>query len=160
MSDLCPRACENFIQLCNGYRDPETEQTLQYQNCPVHRIVKGGWIQAGDVVDGSGKNSRAVVDPSGRFADESYSMDFGFARGGLFGYANEGTHTNRSQFFITLAPCGWMNNKFVGFARVVQGFSVLAKLNNLPTSNQTPLQTVRIGACRIGPAENAPATFA
>lgn len=147
MEDMCPRAVDNFVALCEGHRDAETNKLFKYQNTPVHRIVKNGWIQTGDFIDGSGKNSLAVVDPSGVFSDESYSVDFGFPRGGILGYANEGTHSNRSQFFVTLGPCAWMNNKFVGFARVVQGFHVLAKLNAIPCSNQVPSRTVKIGAC-------------
>eukprot|EP01037_Dinobryon_pediforme_P046368 gene46368-59593_t len=54
----------------------------------------------------------------------------------VVGYANSGPHCNGSQFFITLGPCDWMNQKFVGFGRVIQGFSALKTLNSLRTSNQ------------------------
>ncbi|RYH31344.1 peptidylprolyl isomerase [archaeon] len=154
LENLCPNACENFLRLCEGYRQ-ESGKVLKYQNCPVHRLVTDGWFQTGDVIDGSGKNSAAVIDPSGQFPDESYSADFGFPRGGMFGYANEGAHTNRSQFFVTLGNSSWMNNKFVGFARVIQGFKVLKKINNIPTSNQCPTRVVRIGTCGR-PAELLP----
>lgn len=146
-ADRCPKACENFRLLCEGCRDVASNKLLKYQNTPVNRIVKNGWVQTGDVIDGTGRNSLSILDELGRFGDESFSVDFSFPRGGVFGYANEGAHSNRSQFFITLGPCAWMNNKFVGFARVVQGFAVLRKLNAQPTSNQVPVKTVKIGVC-------------
>lgn len=145
-ADRCPKAVNNFIELCHGYRDVETNKLYKYQNCPITRIVKNGWFQTGDIVDGSGKNSMAVIE-NGVFSDESYSVDFGFPRGGILGYANEGAHTNRSQFFITMGPCEWMNNKFVGFGRILQGFAVLRKINAISTSNQVPTKTIKIGPC-------------
>lgn len=156
MIDLCPKACRNFMKLIEGFKVPsEPDRTYHYMDCPVHRIVKDGWIQSGDVVSGNGKSSISVLDENYStgegLGDESFSMDFGFARGGIVGYANNGTHTNRSQFFITLAPCAWMNNKFVGFGRVIQGFDTLRRLNAVQTSNQVPIQTVKIGHCGRAP---------
>eukprot|EP00981_Chlorochromonas_danica_P006194 scaffold1307_cov166-Ochromonas_danica.AAC.16 len=147
LADHCPQAVSNFQQLCDGYRDLDNNKFLKYENSLVHRIVKNGWLQTGDLIDGSGKNSRAVVNPSGAFSDESFAVDFGFPLGGILGYANEGPHCNGSQFFITLGPCAWMNKKFVGFGRVLQGFGVLRRINVLPTSNQCPLETLKVGLC-------------
>jgi cyclophilin family peptidyl-prolyl cis-trans isomerase len=127
--------------------------TYEYKNCPIHRLVKNGWFQSGDVIDGTGKNSIAVIDESGIVRDESFAADFGFAPGGIVGYANDGPHTNRSQFFVTLAGCSWMNNKFVGVGRVLQGFNVLRVLNGLPTSNQVPSRAVIISDCGLNPTK-------
>ena len=139
----CPKAAENFKKLCEG------SGNYQYGNCPIHRIVKNGWIQTGDVVDGSGKNSVAVLEGSETVPDESFSVDFGTPFGGIVGFANEGAHTNRSQFFITIAGCSWMNNKFVGVGRILHGYSVLRALNKIETSNQVPTRIVKITDCGI-----------
>ena len=85
--------------------------------------------------------------------DESFSLDFGLAVSGVVGYANSGPHSNGSQFFITLGPCDWMNQKFVGFGRVIQGFSALRLLSSLKTSNQVPDKNIFISACGIAPVE-------
>ena len=85
--------------------------------------------------------------------DESFSIDFGLAVGGVVGYANSGPHCNGSQFFITLGPCDWMNQKFVGFGRVIQGFSALKTLNSLRTSNQVPDRNIIISACGDAPID-------
>lgn len=85
--------------------------------------------------------------------DESFTLDFGFPHGGIVGYANEGPHSNRSQFFITLGPCPWMNHKFVGVGRVLQGYEVLKRLNEIPTSNQVPTRLVKITECGLNPVK-------
>lgn len=136
-TDLCPIACENFIKLCLS-----TEKQKQYVTCPIHRIVKNGWFQTGDIIDGSGKNSLAIINSSGYVQDESFSVDFGFKLGGVVGYANSGPHSNGSQFFVTLGPAEWMNNNFLGIGRVIQGFSVLKEINGVTCSNQVPTKNI------------------
>lgn len=144
------------MQLCTGHkgRDPETGTILRYSGCPIHRIVKDGWFQCGDIVDGSGAHSIAAVpsthvDPEyGKFIpDESFTADFGISIGGMVGYCNDGPHRNGSQFFITLGPCSWMNTKYVGIGRVVYGHSSLRRINEAPTFNQRPEPTILVGDC-------------
>ena len=57
--DMCPKTCENFRGICNG-TDSEG-QTLSYAGTPIHRIVKGGWIQSGGACGSfCGVNQRAA----------------------------------------------------------------------------------------------------
>jgi cyclophilin family peptidyl-prolyl cis-trans isomerase len=42
-----------------------------YKGCPVHRIVRDGWIQSGDVVNGTGKGGVSIYGRT--FADECFS---------------------------------------------------------------------------------------
>lgn len=129
---ICPLACENFINLCND----------SYHNCPIHRVVQNGWLQSGDITDGSGQHSRSALgDP---IPDESFSIEFGNKLGGIVGYSSSGPHSNGSQFFITLGPCEWMNCTRVGFGRVIQGYDVLKRLNQISVKNQRPHPTVYI----------------
>jgi cyclophilin family peptidyl-prolyl cis-trans isomerase len=145
-TDFCPQACANFIKLCTfGCRD-------HYVHSPVHRIVKGGWVQCGDVLDGSGLNSKAAT-ASGFVPDESFSVDFGNRLGGTVGFANSGPHSSASQFFITLGPCEWMNNSFVGIGRVVQGYRALRYLNQVETNNQVPASPIEVDSCGLAPEE-------
>lgn len=146
--DLCPRACENFSLLCTGENGhvPSTEISLHYEGTPLHRIVPGGWMQGGDIMDGSGENN--IYSAFGdKFADESFSVDFGVKTGGILGYVSKEKHSNGSQFFITLGPCEWMNGTKVGFGRVLQGYGVLKKVENASQTNERPDPAILIQRC-------------
>ena len=47
------------------------------------------------------------------YADESYAVKHD--QRGVVGMANNGRHSNGSQFYITLQPASWMNKKYVAF---------------------------------------------
>jgi peptidyl-prolyl cis-trans isomerase-like 6 len=148
-TELCPQAASNFLKLCEGAKIGD--QLLQYKGSPIHRLVKDGWIQCGDLVDGSGANSSAVLDATQLVPDESFTLDFGFPAGGVVGFANSGSHSSGSQFFITMGPCEWMNHNYVGVGRLLQGFSVLRTLNQLATSNQRPVRSITVANCGVTP---------
>lgn len=48
------QTCSHFLKGVNG----QFQGGYQYKDSPVHRIVKHAFIQAGDVVDGTGKVAR------------------------------------------------------------------------------------------------------
>jgi cyclophilin family peptidyl-prolyl cis-trans isomerase len=125
------------------------EELVQYRGSPIHRLVKDGWLQCGDLVDGSGANSFAVLDATNIVPDESFTLDFGSPPGGVVGFANDGAHSSGSQFFITTGPCEWMNHSYVGVGRILQGYSVLRTLNKVETSNQRPVRLITIQTCGV-----------
>lgn len=133
-----PLASENFLKLCTGELGATEFAKLHYQGCPVHRIVENGWFQCGDIVEGTGRGSYAALGEEGKVKDESFVCDFGSSLGGVVGYSTSSSHSNGSQFFVTLGPCEWMNGSYVGVGRVVQGFDILAKISKASVSNQKP----------------------
>lgn len=147
LDNICPDACENFIKLCTGSCGSDGDVRLSYKDCPLHRLVPNGWLQTGDIVDGSGANSRSAAGDFIR--DESFSIEFDSVIGGIVGYSSSGPHSNGSQFFITLGNCEWMNCTKVGFGRVIEGYTTLFKLNKTPCRNQRPDPKIFIGDCGL-----------
>ena len=50
--------------------------------------------------------------------------------------ANSGPNTNGSQFFITVAPTGWLTGKHTIFGEVVEGYNVAEKIVGTPRNRQ------------------------
>ena len=98
-----------------------------------------------------------------KFADEITSQ-LKHTGAGILSMANSGPNTNGSQFFITLAPCPWLDGKdfqhskftffFIGkhtiFGRVSKGMSVVKRLGNVETTQtDRPVEEVKIVNGRV-----------
>ena len=99
---------QNFKALCTGEKgvSETTGVTLFYTNTLIHRVVLGGWIEGGDIVNGS-------VDTHYHYTDECYAVQHNTR--GIVGMANSGHNTNSSQFYITLKATPWMDTVYVTF---------------------------------------------
>ncbi|RLN27233.1 hypothetical protein BBJ28_00018935 [Nothophytophthora sp. Chile5] len=106
---VCPKTCKNFLAFCQQRVPDIASETelLGFQGNAVHRVVRGGWIQAGDVA-GDGRGDGACRSLYGlEFADESFAISHNAV--GVLSMANMGPHSNGSQFFITLTPLPWLD---------------------------------------------------
>jgi len=150
-SDKCPKTCYNFKCLCTGEkgRSEQSGLKLHYQGSLLHRVVKNGWVQGGDIDIGKGNGGCSIYDTdgTGQFEDESFAVKFD--KRGILAMANHGRHTNRSQFFITFQACPWMEKKYVAFGRVVEGFDVLNALESQETFNERPKKDCVIESCGV-----------
>lgn len=150
----CPRTVENFLALCTGSagtaKDPATGKTfpLHYVGSPVHRVVKDGWIQGGDIVSGRGCDSHSALGEA-TFPDEH--LHTGFDAPGLLAMANSGPHTNGSQFMLTLRELPVFNHKYCVFGRVIFGQSVLDSIaTDVPVrQNQRPVEPLTLVASDV-----------
>jgi peptidyl-prolyl cis-trans isomerase A (cyclophilin A) len=125
-----PKTVANFVGLAEGTKDPATGKPGQarpfYDGLVFHRIIAGFMLQGGDP-QGDGRGG-----PGYTFPDE-FDRALRFDRAGLLAMANRGPNTNGSQFFITLAPTEWLNNKHTIFGEVVEGTDVVTKIGGART---------------------------
>ncbi|KAI8807347.1 cyclophilin-like domain-containing protein, partial [Cladochytrium replicatum] len=99
-----PKAVENFVGLA---------KKGNYDHVKFHRVIKGCMIQTGDPLgDGTGGESLWGHD----FEDE-FNKAIKHDRSFTVSMANAGPNTNASQFFITVAPTPWLDNKHTIFGR-------------------------------------------
>ncbi|GLC45674.1 hypothetical protein PLESTB_001317900 [Pleodorina starrii] len=140
-TDIAPATCANFLKFVKG-----SEKGHTYENTPIHRVVKSGWIQGGDVVDGSGKG-----DPGFTLPDETFAVKHD--ERGILGMANKGQpHTAATQFYIAISPLPFLDGKRVAFGKVLtaEGLDCLGKLENLQTYiNERPVPEVTLANCRV-----------
>ncbi|WP_203338205.1 peptidylprolyl isomerase [Nocardioides limicola] len=112
-----PKTVENFVGLAEGtkeYVDPQSGQSSTgkfYDGLGFHRVIADFMIQGGCPL-GTGTGG-----PGYQFGDE-FHPELQFDRPYLLAMANAGPGTNGSQFFITVIPTGWLNNKHTIFGEV------------------------------------------
>jgi len=146
--DKAPKTVENFVGLATGakqWTDPSGKPSTRpfYDGLIFHRVIDGFMIQGG-CPEGSGRGG-----PGYRFADE-FGPGLRHEKGGLLSMANAGPNTNGSQFFITLAPTPWLDNKHAIFGEVVEGMDVITKIGKIQTGPQDrPVKDIVINKLTI-----------
>jgi peptidyl-prolyl cis-trans isomerase A (cyclophilin A) len=125
--DKAPKTVANFVGLAEGtkeFTDPKSRTKVTrpfYNGLIFHRVIDGFMIQGG-CPTGNGMGG-----PGYQFADE-FGPGLRHDREGLLSMANAGPNTNGSQFFITLAPTGWLDNKHAIFGEVIEGLDVVRRI--------------------------------
>jgi peptidyl-prolyl cis-trans isomerase A (cyclophilin A) len=148
--DEVPNTVANFTGLAEGskeWTDPRTgsKTNARYLDGTVfHRVIEGFMIQGGDPL-GQGTGG-----PGYTFADE-FSPKLRHDKAGVLSMANRGPNTNGGQFFITLAPTSWLDNKHTVFGEIVEGMDVVKKIGSTPTSKpgDKPLKPITIQSVTI-----------
>ena len=127
--DKVPKTAGNFLGLVRkGF----------YNGLTFHRVIPGFMIQGGcpkgDGSGGPGYEIRDEFHPSLRHSES-----------GIVSMANAGPNTGGSQFFITLAPTSWLDDKHAVFGRVTSGKDVVDKIAKVPRgASDRPRTAVQI----------------
>jgi peptidyl-prolyl cis-trans isomerase A (cyclophilin A) len=144
-----PKTVENFVGLHwrQEWTDPGTgrKSSAPYYNGTIfHRVIDGFMIQGGDPL-GQGTGG-----PGYKFADEFHPKRR-HDKAGVLSMANSGPNTNGGQFFITLAPTPWLDNKHSVFGEVTEGMDVVKKIGSTPTSKpgDRPVKPITIESVTI-----------
>lgn len=148
--EYCPKTCDNFRKLCEGYQqfDPETKQQgdkIGYAGTEFHRAVKGLYVQGGDLSRITAKSKLGLSIYGGQFADESFHIKH--TEPGLIGMCKRGTipNTNECQFYVTIgAPLAFMDGQNVIFGRVIDGFRTFKLIERMDSVNEKPHPPVLI----------------
>jgi peptidyl-prolyl cis-trans isomerase A (cyclophilin A) len=148
--DEVPKTVGNFAGLAEGtleWTDPRTGRKVKqpyYNGTIFHRVIADFMIQGGDPL-GQGTGG-----PGFTFADE-FSPKLRHAKPGVLSMANRGPNTNGGQFFITLVPTPWLDNKHSVFGEIVKGMEIVEKIGRTATSKPAdrPLTPVTIQSVTI-----------
>lgn len=127
--DKAPITVNNFVKLAEeGF----------YEDVIFHRVIEDFMIQGGDPT-GTGTGG------PGYTIDDEFHPELRHDSKGILSMANAGPNTGGSQFFITLVPTPWLDNRHSIFGKLIEGEEVLDAIGRVETGpGDKPLEDVII----------------
>lgn len=147
LADVLPKTCENFRELCLGHGGWSAEcggVKLDYADTRCTRIVPGVGAFFGDL------GGLSLAANGHTIPDESFALRHS-ARGVVSMVSDAGPNRIGSKFVICFDRAPQLDFKYVPFARVVDGFNVLDKLEQqVPRTAVTCIPTVPVTISMCG----------
>ncbi len=100
-----------------------------YDGIVFHRVMDGFMAQTGDPT-GTGRGG------SGQNIDAEFSSE-PYLRGTLGMARSQSPNSADSQFFITLAPAGFLDNQYTVWGRVIEGMDAVDQIKKAPAGSQS-----------------------
>lgn len=141
---IVPKTVENFLALCKGDRGiGSTGKPLSYKGTVFHKVIKGVFIQGGDVTNLDGTGGESIFGTT--FEDENFELTHNAP--GMLSSVNCGEGRNNSQFIITLSECPHLDGTCVVFGKVIKGLSCVVDVSDVKTKDDHPLLKCVIEDC-------------
>lgn len=116
--DKAPITAANFISLA---------EKNYYDGLIFHRVIPDFMIQGG-CPSGTGTGGPGYAIP------DEFHAELKHDEAGILSMANSGPNTGGSQFFITLVPTPWLDNRHAIFGKVVEGLDVVKSIGLVKTN--------------------------
>ncbi|KAI8917087.1 cyclophilin-like domain-containing protein [Powellomyces hirtus] len=136
-AETCPKTVAHFLSWVKG-RDG-----MSYEKSLITRIVKGGWMECGEIIDHANHPIQAPMLEDENFIHHHDPYTLSYIS------SSKGPHTTTTPFLITLTSMPCFDKRYVAFGRVLEGLETLQAINDVKTMHEQPLDEVWIEHIKV-----------